>query len=284
MKTILFCGGQGLRIRDYSELVPKPLVPIGGRPILVHLMEYYAQYGHKDFVLCLGYKASAIRDFFLNGGVASSSDCIVSGTGQLVRRIGDPHEDWSIALLDTGISNSIGQRLAAVRSYVENEDMFLANYSDGLTDMDLNWMIDRFRRTDKIAAFIAVRPPLTMHFVQHDAQGRLTAFSNAQNADVWINGGFFVMRPAIFDYMREGEDLVAGCFARLISEDKLMAIKHEGFWCAMDTLKDRQLLEELLERAQVPWRLSKLPLQAEMASISNPPSEADEAGPKVRRF
>jgi glucose-1-phosphate cytidylyltransferase len=171
-----------------------------------------------------------------------------------------------------------------VRSYVENEEMFLANYSDGLTDMDLDWMAERFRRTDKIAAFIAVRPPISMHFVQNDAQGRLTAFSNAQSADIWINGGFFIMRPEIFEYMREGEDLVPGCFARLIAEDKLLALRHESFWCAMDTLKDKQLLEELLEKTQVPWRLSKPPSDVTVSMGDLLPDRPDEARPKLRRL
>ncbi|MEZ5817618.1 MAG: sugar phosphate nucleotidyltransferase [Hyphomicrobiaceae bacterium] len=253
MKTVLFCGGQGMRIREYSEAVPKPMIPIGHQPILWHLMSYYAAYGHKDFVLCLGHKASVIKEFFLSGRPQMFADCVVSGFGRKVEIIGDTREDWSVALIDTGIAPNVGQRLMAVRSHVENEEMFFANYSDGLTDVDLARMVETFRRSNKLACFLAVRPTMSMHLITIDADGRPQSFRNAREADLWINGGFFIMRPEIFDYMRDGEDLVNAPFARLIAEDKLLAFKHDGFWCPMDTLKDRQYLEELVDRGEMPW-------------------------------
>ena len=256
MKTVLFCGGQGMRIREYSEAVPKPMIPIGQQPILWHLMQYYAQYGHKDFVLCLGYKAAVIKEFFLSGRPQTFNDCIISGFGRQVDIIGDQHEDWRVALIDTGISRNIGERLVAVRSHVENEPMFLANYSDGLCDVDLPRMIETFRQSNKVAAFLAVRPSMSMHLINIAPSGRLQSFLTAKDADLWINGGFFIMRPEIFDYIREGEELVTAPFARLIAEDKLLAYKHESFWCPMDTLKDKQVLEDLVENARMPWRLS----------------------------
>lgn len=255
MKTVLFCGGQGMRIREYSDAVPKPMIPIGQQPIMWHLMQYYAQYGHKDFVLCLGYKANVVKEFFLSGRPQSFNDCVVSGFGRNVEIIGDRHEDWRVALIDTGISRNIGERLVAVRSHVQDEEMFLANYSDGLADVDLPQMVETFRKSNKVAAFLAVRPSMSMHLVGFGSGGRLESFLDAKQADLWINGGFFIMRPEIFDYIEEGEELVGEPFKRLIAEDKLLAYKHEGFWCPMDTLKDKQYLEDLVDNAKMPWRL-----------------------------
>ncbi|MGE3917547.1 MAG: sugar phosphate nucleotidyltransferase [Hyphomicrobiaceae bacterium] len=253
MKTVLFCGGQGMRIREYSEAVPKPMIPIGHQPILWHLMSYYANYGHKDFVLCLGHKASVIKDFFLSGRPQTFSDCVVSGFGRNIEIIGDSRQDWQVALIDTGISRNVGGRLRAVRRFVENEEIFLANYSDGLCDVNLDQMVETFRRSNKVACFLAVRPTTSMHLISIADDGRPTSFRNAKEANLWINGGFFLMRPEIFDYMKEGEELVEQPFARLIAEDKLLAYRHEGFWCPMDTLKDRQFLEELVDRGEMPW-------------------------------
>ena len=158
MKTVLFCGGLGTRIRDYSENIPKPMIPIGGKPILWHLMSYYSQYGHKDFVLCLGYKANVIKEFFLNYQPHIYADCVVSGFGSNVETLGDPEQDWRVTMIDTGVWRNIGERLFAVRQHVEDEEMFFANYSDGLSDVDLPAMIEAFKQSGKIACFVAARP------------------------------------------------------------------------------------------------------------------------------
>ena len=158
MKTVLFCGGLGTRIRDYSENIPKPMIPIGGKPIIWHLMSYYSQYGHKDFVLCLGYKANVIKEFFLNYQPHIYADCVVSGFGTNVETLGDPQQDWRVTMIDTGVWRNIGERLFAVRQHVEDEEMFLANYSDGLSDVDLPAMIEAFKQSGKIACFVAARP------------------------------------------------------------------------------------------------------------------------------
>jgi glucose-1-phosphate cytidylyltransferase len=253
MKTVLFCGGLGTRIRDVSETIPKPMIPIGDKPILWHLMHYYCQYGHKDFVLCLGYKANVIKDFFLDYRPQSYSDCVVSGFGRSVEILGDPHQDWRITMIDTGIWRNIGERLWAVRDHLAGEEMFLANYSDGLCDVDLSAMIETFRQTGKAACFLAVRPSFSMHLVDMNDTGAVRAIESSQNANLWLNGGFFIFRKEIFDYMREGEELVETPFKRLIEADQLLAYKHEGFWRPMDTLKDRQVLEDLVEQGNMPW-------------------------------
>jgi glucose-1-phosphate cytidylyltransferase len=257
MKTVLFCGGLGTRIRDYSESIPKPMIPIGDKPVLWHLMHYYSQYGHKDFVLCLGYKASVIKEFFLNYRPHTYADCVVCGFGDNVEILGDPQQDWRITLIDTGIWRSIGERLFAVRELLDGEEMFLANYSDGLADVDLPTMIEAFRQSGKIACFLAARPTFSLHLVDMDANGRVNNLRATEDANLWINGGFFIFRKEIFDYLREGEELVGAPFQRLIEADQLLAFRHEGFWRPMDTLKDKEVLEDLVERGIMPWRLGR---------------------------
>ncbi|HJZ44768.1 MAG TPA: glucose-1-phosphate cytidylyltransferase [Hyphomicrobiaceae bacterium] len=255
MKVVLFCGGLGTRIREYSESVPKPMIPIGHQPILWHVMQYYSRYGHTDFVLCLGYKANTIKEFFLNYRPHVYADCTVSGFGQNVELLNDPKDDWRITMVDTGVWRNIGERLWAVREHVKNEEIFLANYSDGLTDVNLDEMVEKFRKSGKIACFIAVRPPLTFHMADIDETGRVRDLLTSDRSDIWINGGYFLLRQEIFDYMREGEELVIEPFRRLIKADQLMAYKYEGFWRAMDTLRDRQILEDMVEQGKMPWRI-----------------------------
>jgi glucose-1-phosphate cytidylyltransferase len=254
VKVVLFCGGLGTRIREYSEAVPKPMIPVGQEPILWHVMQYYSQYGHRDFVLCMGYKANIIKKFFLDYRPQEYSDCVVSGNGSRVEMLGAPRDDWRVALIDTGIWRNIGERLWAVRDQVMGEEMFLANYSDGLCDVDLTEMVEAFRASGKVACFLAVHPPLTFHLADIDGQGNVQALRSSDSADIWINGGYFILRPEIFEYMREGEELVVEPFRRLIEADQLMAYKYTGFWRAMDTMRDRELLENMVENGRMPWR------------------------------
>lgn len=256
MKVVLFCGGLGTRIREYSESIPKPMIPVGHQPILWHIMNYYSEYGNNDFVLCLGYKANTIKDFFLNYKPQLFSDFVLSGANRDIEVLNKKQDDWRIALIDTGIWRNIGSRLWAVRHHVQSEDMFAANYSDGLTDVDFNDMVAKFRASNKIGCFLAVRPPLTYHLADIAPDGRVKDFVTSDRAEIWINGGYFLFRPQIFDYMREGEELVVEPFKRLIAEDQLMAYKHEGFFRSMDTLRDRQILEDMFERGETPWSVS----------------------------
>jgi len=255
MKTVLFCGGLGTRIRDYEENIPKPMIPVGGKPILWHLMHYYSQYGHKDFVLCLGYKANVIKEFFLNYRPQIYADCVVSGSN--VETLGDSHQDWRVTMIDTGAWRSIGERLFAVREHLQGEEMFLANYSDGLCDVNLSAMMETFKQSGKVACFLAVRPNFSLHFVEMDADGRVNGIRPTSDANLWLNGGFFILRSQVFDYMRDGEELVEEPFQRLIEDDQLLAFRHEGFWRPMDTLKDKQVLEDLVNQGRMPWRISE---------------------------
>jgi glucose-1-phosphate cytidylyltransferase len=256
MKVVLFCGGLGTRIREYSESIPKPMIPIGHQPILWHVMQYYSRYGHRDFVLCLGHKANTIKEFFLNYKPHVYADCLVSGFGSKVELLNEPRDDWRVTMIDTGVWRNIGERLWAVREHVKNEEIFLANYSDGLTDVNLDEMTEAFKKSGKVACFIAVRPPLTFHLADIDADGKVRDMRSSDRSDIWINGGYFLLRQEIFDYMRDGEELVIEPFRRLIKEDQLMAYKYEGFWRAMDNLRDRQILEDMVDQGKMPWRIA----------------------------
>ena len=252
----MFCGGLGTRIREYSESIPKPMVPVGTAPILLHIMRYYCQYGHNDFILCLGFKADVIKEYFLAGKHSMTHDWMISDFGKKFEILGKKLPDWRIALVDTGIWRNIGERLVKVKHLVENEEIFLANYSDGLTDAPMPEMIEAFKQSRKIASFIAVHPPFTFHLAKLDEHGSVQSFCTSEQSDTWINGGYFIFRKEIFDFIQEGEELVHEPFNRLIEAGQLMAYRYEGFWRAMNSMKDRQLLEDMVEKGMMPWLLS----------------------------
>ncbi|MEW6224340.1 MAG: sugar phosphate nucleotidyltransferase [Chloroflexota bacterium] len=254
MKVVLFCGGQGLRLRDHSEQVPKPMVTVGYRPILWHVMRYYAHFGHREFILCLGYKADHIKDYFLNYQEARSNDFVLSGDGNIELLARDMSE-WRITFVDTGLSANVGQRLRAVRKHVGDEP-FLANYGDVLTDAPLNARIDRFLAGDAIASFMCVRPTsYSFHIVKLGDADRVAAIKDVATSDLWINGGYFIFRPEIFDLIQPGEELVQEPFARLIAAGRLQGDPYEGFWAPMDTLKDVQALQSAFDGGRPPWAL-----------------------------
>jgi glucose-1-phosphate cytidylyltransferase len=256
VKVVLFCGGLGTRIRDYAENIPKPMIPVGHQPILWHIMHYYSQFGHRDFILCLGYKANVIKDYFLNASPSAYSDCVITDFGKKVEILGERPPDWRITLMDTGVWRNIGQRLLAVKHLLDGEEFFLANYSDGLTDAPLPDIVDRLKESGKVGCFVAVRPPFNFHLAEFDQEGAVRGIRSSRESDIWVNGGYFVFSRKIFDYMREGEELVLEPFNRLIAEEQLLAYRYEGFWRAMDTLQDRRILEDMVERGEMPWRVS----------------------------
>jgi len=255
VKVVLFCGGLGTRIRDYSDSIPKPMIPVGHQPMLLHIMQYYSYYGHRDFILCLGYKANVIRDYFRNFSPSAHSDCVISEFGKKVELLGESPPDWRVTLIDTGVWRNIGQRLMAVKHLLKNEEYFLANYSDGLTDAPLPDIIDRLKQSGKVGSFIAVRPPFNFHLAEFGEQGAVSRMRSSQQSEIWINGGYFVFRKQIFDYINDGEELVLEPFNRLIEARQLIAYRHEGFWRAMDTLQDKQVLEDMVEKGNMPWRV-----------------------------
>ena len=259
MKVVLFCGGLGMRLRDYSETIPKPMVTIGYRPILWHVMKYYAHYGHKDFILCLGHRADAIKNYFLNYDECTSNDFVLSAGGKKLELSNSDISDWRITFLDTGIESNIGQRLKAVEKYLEGEEEFLANYSDGLTDLPLPQQLDHFRENGKIASFLCVRPNLSYHIVSVE-EGKRNLVSDIHainNGSVRINGGFFIFKKKVLDYLDGHEELVNGPFHRLMEEKQLIGYPYDGFWASMDTFKDRQQLEALWGGGNAPWEVWK---------------------------
>jgi glucose-1-phosphate cytidylyltransferase len=255
MKVVLFCGGLGLRIRD-AENIPKPLVQIGYRPVLWHVMKYYAHFGHKDFLLCLGHGADAIKKYFLSYNECVSNDFVLSCGGKKVELASSDIDDWRITFVDTGFNANIGQRLKAVEHYLSDEDVFLANYSDGLTDLPLPQQLAQFREQDKIASFLCVLPNLSYHMVTVDKESSLVSQIDAiTNGSVRINGGYFAFKREIFDYIRDGEELVLEPFERLIADKQLLGYTYDGFWAGMDTFKDQQQLEALWSSGSAPWKV-----------------------------
>ena len=255
MKVVLFCGGRGLRLREHSEVIPKPMVQIGYRPILWHVMRYYAHYGHRDFILCLGYRADAIKDYFLHYSEAVSNDFVLSEGGRRIELLGSDIEDWRITFADTGLDTTIGERLRRVRHLLEGEEMFLANYGDTLTDAPLDQLVERFRADTATAALLSVRPSssYSFHLVETDLDGQVGGLRDVASAELWINGGGYLLRPGILDYLESGEDLLGAPFSALASGGQLAAYRYDGFWISLDTLKDLESLQRLEAQGAAPW-------------------------------
>ena len=255
MKVVLFCGGLGLRMREASERVPKPMVPIGNRPILWHVMKYFAHFGHTQFVICLGFKSEVIKEFFLSYSEAMSNDFVLTNGGSSIKLLGHDIQDWEITFVNTGLHTNIGQRLRAVRPHLDGEEMFLANYGDVLTDAPLPKLIENHRARGAVASFLCVKPGYSFHLVQTDEDDLVSDIQETTHSNLWINGGYFVFGREIFDFIEDGEDLVEEPFRRLSAGRRLFANKYEGFWAPMDTLKDQQRLEQMLEAGNGPWKV-----------------------------
>ncbi len=257
MKVVLFCGGLGMRLREYSEFIPKPMVEIGYRPILWHVMKYYAHYGHKDFILCLGHKADAVKRYFLNYNECVSNNFVLTNGGKDLQLLNSDIGDWRITFVDTGLNSNIGQRLRAVENYLEGEGVFLANYADGLTDLFFPDYLNGFLASNKIGAFLSVKPTQSFHVVTVNGDQEVTGIQHIGDSEIWINGGYFIFRREIFHYIKGGEELVNEPFRRLIDDKQLITQKHTGFWVAMDTFKDKQFLDDLVARDKGPWEVWK---------------------------
>jgi len=254
MKVVLFCGGAGMRLRGYSEDVPKPMVTIGSRPVLWHVMKYYAHFGHKDFILCLGYKANVIKNYFLEYEESVSNDFVFSQGGRKLEFMQRDIDEWTITFVDTGLHSTIADRLRLVEPYLNGDEIFLANYSDGLTDFPLPQMIDEFSRRDSYASFLSVQPrSSSLDTVHLDGDGSVRAIKLMKDAGIWVNGGYFVLRKEVFRYIKPKEELVYEPFRRLISEGKVWSQRYEGFWQCMDTFRDKQVLDELEASGEAPW-------------------------------
>lgn len=243
------------------------MVNVGFRPILWHIMKYYAHHGHKEFILCLGYKADVVKSFFLNYEEGISNDFTLSNGRKQFHQKQSDISDWSITCVDTGLRANIGQRLKAVQSYLGDDEYFLANYADALTDLDLPTQINRLQRSGKVASCLCVKPSQTFSIVSLSPAGSRNPLDDCedcqdpyvekiefvQNTDLLINGGYFVFRRDIFQYMKDGEELVAEPFQRLIKARQLLALPYDKFWYCMDTFKEQQELNDMFERGEAPW-------------------------------
>lgn len=258
MKVVLFCGGYGMRMRSSAEdHLPKPLQLVGNRPLLWHLMKYYAYHGHKDFILCLGYGAEAIKRFFLDYDETASNDFIYDqGT---ITTLSSDIADWRITFVDTGLKSAIGERLRRVRPYLDGDETFLANYADVLTDADLNELIAEHTASGAKASMLLVPPQQSFHTVDIDGDSRVTDIGPVADADIWENGGFFVLTQAVFDHIPQGGDLVADGCAALAERRELHGMQYKGYWCAADTFKERAELDEIYRRGRAPWQVWSTP-------------------------
>ncbi len=255
MKVVLFCGGFGMRLREYSEAIPKPLVCVGHRPILWNIMKYYAHFGYHDFILCLGWKGEAIKEYFLNYNECLSNDFVMTGGGSSVQLLQSDIQNWNITFVDTGMHSNIGQRLKAVEHHLQGEGTFLANYADGLSDVYLPNLVNFHVQNQAIATFMTVRPTQTFHCVDSRPNGEVEQIKLISETGARINAGFFVLEQEIFQYIHDGEELVLEPFNRLIAQHKLFAMPHDGFFGCMDTFKEKQLLDDMHAEGRTPWEL-----------------------------
>jgi glucose-1-phosphate cytidylyltransferase len=282
VKVVLFCGGFGMRMRDGVSSGPKPMAMVGQRPLLWHVMRYYAHFGHTDFVLCLGYGASYVKDFFLNYDETRSNDFVLENGARDVTLFSTDISDWRITFVDTGLTSPIGERLRRVRRFVEGEPMFMANYADVLTDAPLPDMISRFEASSAVAGLLAVPLQSSHHVVDIGDDGLITRVTPMRNLRQWENGGYFVLRPEIFDYLHEGEDLVEDALMRLVSQGRVLAYSYKGYWTPADTVKERVQLEEMYDRGHCPWMIWDKERSAADHSIGGPIADsraADAASP-----
>ncbi len=253
MKVVLFCGGYGMRMRDGVSDVPKPMAMVGPRPLLWHVMRYYAHFGHTDFVLCLGYGAHHIKDFFLSYSETASNDFLLRD-GR-VEMLSTDIRNWSITFVHTGLDSPIGERLRRVREHVDGEEMFLANYADVLTDAPLDDMIERFTASDATASLLAVPPQSAFHCVQLGERSKVDEITAVNTMPIWENGGYFVLRPEVFDHLPENGDLVGDACTELAKRARMLAYPYRGFWQPADTVKERVALEAAYESGRRPWML-----------------------------
>jgi glucose-1-phosphate cytidylyltransferase len=253
MKVVLFCGGYGMRMRNSAEDLPKPMQMVGPRPLIWHVMRYYAYFGHKEFILCLGYGAEHIKNYFLTYQEAASNDFVMRA-GEIDLMHSDIR-DWTITFVDTGLESAIGERLRRVRNHLGGDEYFLANYADVLTDAPLGDMVDKFHASGAVASMMVVPPQSSFHCVDVSEAGEVKEIVPVCQFPIWENGGYFVLSQEIFDYLPPGGDLVADVCGALAGEGRLFGYKYEGFWKPADTFKERAELDNGYHHGHRPWML-----------------------------
>jgi glucose-1-phosphate cytidylyltransferase len=260
-----------MRMRDGVTTGPKPMAMVGERPLLWHVMRYYAHFGHTDFVLCLGYGASHVKDFFLNYDETRSNDFVLENGAREVKLFSTDISEWRITFVDTGLHSAIGERLRRVRRFVEGETMFMANYADVLTNASLPDMIERFEASGAVASLLAVPPQSSHHVVDIAEDGLIAQVTPMRDLRQWENGGYFLLRPEIFDHLNEGEDLVEDAIMRrLVPQGRVIAYPYKGYWSPADTVKERAQLDEMYHQGNCPWMI----WDAERSGASAPTGSA----------
>jgi len=253
MKVVLFCGGLGLRMRDGSSDLPKPMVPVGGRPLIWHVMRYYAHFGHREFVLCLGHGATQITDYFLSYKETDTNDFILEAGS--TTPLGSDIDGWRITFAHTGIETPIGERLRRVAKYVGDDEVFLANYADVLTDAPLDRIVDNLLSSDAIGSMLAVPPQSAFHVIDTTADHRVDRIRSISDMPLRENGGYFVFRRELLDHLAPGDDLVGDTLTKLAGAGRVIAYPHDGFWMPADTVKERVALDALANGPHPPWEL-----------------------------
>ncbi|HEX7014796.1 MAG TPA: sugar phosphate nucleotidyltransferase [Cyclobacteriaceae bacterium] len=259
MKVVLFCGGTGIRLQEYSERIPKPLVPVGNRPMIWHVMKYYAHFGHRDFILCLGYKGDEIKNYFMKYKEYLSNDFILRAGSNIDLFERDIH-DWNITFADTGLYANIAERLLAVKKYLKGENAFLVNYADGLTDLHLPDMIQAFQKSGKVGMLMVTRPRKDLRVTSIEpttTEGAARVTSVNKLDEVWFNAGYYIFRKEIFRHIDPDGDLLEYTFPRLVALSQLMAYPYDGMFIAMDTFKEKQALDDMYDRGDTPWQVWK---------------------------
>lgn len=254
MRTVILCGGLGTRLAEETDVRPKPMVTVGGHPILWHILNLYGSYGFKKFALALGYKGEVIKEYFLNY-YSLDSDLRIDLSSGDVEHLRPSRRDWQLELIDTGAESMTGGRLHRLETLLRPEGTFMLTYGDGVCDVDIDRLVAFHRAHGKLATVTAVRPPARFGGMVFDGD-RVTEFrEKPQTGEGWINGGFFVLEPEVFDYLDGDATVLEGApLENLARDGQLMAYKHEGFWQCMDTVRDRQLLEGLWKDGSAPWK------------------------------
>jgi glucose-1-phosphate cytidylyltransferase len=256
MKVVILAGGRGTRLTEETVIRPKPMVEIGGKPILWHIMKIYGQYGYKDFLIACGYRGEMIKEYFHNYYI-HSSDFVVdlhNGSREVIRANGD---DWRIGMIDTGLETMTGGRILRLRSWIGDEP-FMVTYGDGVANIDVRGLVDFHRAQGKIATVSAVRPPARFGGLVLDGDAVSEFSEKPQTGEGWINGGYFVFEPQVFDYLKGDETILErDPLEQLTRDGQLMAYRHAGFWHPMDTLRDKQLLEDYWASGEAPWKTWK---------------------------
>ena len=254
MKVVLFCGGYGMRMRGSTDdVLTKPMHMVGPRPIIWHVMRYYAYFGHTEFILCLGYGANQIKDYFLNYKETASNDFVLrEGEVELLEA---DIADWSITFVNTGLNSPIGERLRRVRPYLQGDETFLANYADVLTNAPLDAIVEAFQQSGCAASLLAVPPQSSFHVVKFDEQHKVRELEQVGVMSIWENGGYFVLTQEVFDHLPENGDLVDDGLGALLGSGRLLAYPYSGYWKPADTFKERAELDNAWTVGDAPWAL-----------------------------